>query len=235
MRAEKPVVIITGATDGIGLELARLWHSRTDRLLLIGRRDYAETALAGWHPERHYCRVDLSLPAAERALGAWLDRLGIARIDLLVHNAAIAYWGRLEDQGGEAIERMLNLNLRTPIAVTHYLLPLLLSGRRAGRNGRLQGRAKVLFVGSVAAWLPIPESAVYVAAKAGLEQFGRNLAHELAGRIDVAVLHPGATATGIFRKGNVDPERLRGTRMMSPQRVARTIMRARRELGHWVR
>ncbi|HMP43190.1 MAG TPA: SDR family oxidoreductase, partial [Roseiflexaceae bacterium] len=200
------IILITGATDGIGLALARIYQAAGARVVGVGRRPAAEFD-AAWRND--YCRVDLAQPYAAALLAAFLQRLGIDRLDLLIHCAGIGAYGPIEAQPPAAIDALIDINLRAPIALTHALLPLL-----ATANGR------VVFIGSVAAALPVPEYAVYGASKAALEGFARSLRIELRGQVGVQMIHPGATQTGMHAKAGVPPERIAWQRFAPPERVA---------------
>jgi short-subunit dehydrogenase len=180
------VVLITGATDGIGRALAQIYRARGARVLGIGRRPAEEVS-----PDLRsdYCRVDLAQPFASALVADVLRQRGVARLDRLIHCAGIGSYGAVDDQTPEAIDALLDVNLRAPIALTHALLPLLIAAH-----------GHVTFIGSIAAALPAPNYAVYGATKAALEGFARSLREELRGRVGVQIVHPGATRTGMHAK-----------------------------------
>jgi short-subunit dehydrogenase len=210
-------ILLTGATDGLGLALARLWDARGERLVLSGRRPRA--ALADPLFARHlYVAADLAQPSqAARTLGAALSAAGIDRLDVLVHNAAVGSFGPVEAETASSIEAVLAVDLEAPIALTHALLPRVLAAR-----------GRIVFVSSVAADAPCPDFAVYAAAKAGLDGFARSLRVEVGGRASVLVLHPGATRTGIHGKSGAPAEEVEriSARWPSAERVAAAMARA---------
>ena len=205
-------VLITGASDGIGLALARLLQLDGARVVGVGRRPPVEVepALRG-----DYCCVDLTQPFAAAVVAEFLRRRSVDVLDLLIHCAGVGSYGPAEDQALETINALLAVNLRAPIALTHALLPTLT--RASGR---------VVFIGSVAAALPVPDYAVYGATKAALEGFARSLRVELRGHVGVQVIHPGATRTGMHAKVGAPLERIGWSRFPPPERVARQIVRA---------
>ena len=207
-------IVITGATDGIGLALAQHYHTIGERLVLIGRRSLDVLDPHLFTPET-YCRVDLAQPFAAPLIADWLGRRAIRRLDLLIHNAGIGAYSPPAAQTSDSVDALLDTNLRAPIALTHALLPLLVAA-----HGR------VVFIGSVAAALPVPDYAVYGATKAALEGFARSLRVELRGQVGVQVVHPGATRTAMHTKIGVPLDQIGWQRFPSPDRVAGHIVRA---------
>lgn len=210
-------ILITGATDGIGLALARLQAERGDRLVLVGRRALADLpervrALTDRHP---YCRADLSRPDAARIVCDFLGAHRITALDRLVLNAAEGYFGDIGDQSPDAIRRMVDLNLTGPIALTHTLAPLLVAAR-----------GRVTFVSSAVSSLPSPRYAVYSATKAALEGFTRSLRIEARGRFEVQVVRPGATRTGLHEKMGLPPSVMDWTKFPSAEETAGPLARA---------
>jgi short-subunit dehydrogenase len=207
-------ILITGATDGIGLDLARLYQKMGARLVLVGRRPLEELD-ADFFNETNYCCADLSLEdAADRVL-QFLDSKGILTLDLLVQNAGIGYVGSVGDQSDTSIRQLMAVNLQSPIALTHALLPRL-----------RPAKGKIVFVSSVAAVLPTAEYAVYTATKAALDGFARNLRIELQKGIAIQVIHVGATRTGMLRKAGGDLTKLKWDRFAPPEQVASQIAKA---------
>jgi short-subunit dehydrogenase len=209
-----PTVLITGATDGIGLALARSYQARGVRLVLVGRRPRAALDQALFTPER-YCQVDLTQADCADVVTRFLDEQAIAELSLLIHNAGVGYYGSVEQQPPENISELVTVNLRAPIALTHALLPRL----RAARG-------KLVFISSVAAGLPVSEYAVYGATKAALDGFARSLRIELRDAVAVQVIHPGATRTSMHTKSGVPSGALKWERFPSPETTAERIAQA---------
>ena len=206
-------VLITGATDGIGLELARLYAADGARLILLGRRPLEDLDATLFTPET-YCRVDLGEADVSGRLLAFLEAQGIDALDLVVHNAALGSYGPIEEDPPEQISALLAVNLRTPIALTHALFASL-----------LRGQGKVVFVSSVVESLACADYAVYAATKAALNGFARSLRIEWKGRIDVQVIHPGAVRTAFHAKARVPEALVSSPRIPSATKVARSIQR----------
>lgn len=204
-------IVITGATDGIGLALAQRYDTQRARLLLIGRRPLAALAPPLFTSDT-YCQADLSQSGCAATIAEFLRVQRIARLDLLIHNAGVGYYGPVERQPSASVEELIAVNLRTPIALTHALLPLLEAAR-----GRL------VFISSIASALPTPDYTVYGATKAALDSFAANLRIELRGRVRVQTIAPGATRTAMHAKSGAPLARLGWQRFPPPERVAATI------------
>lgn len=182
-------ILITGATDGIGLALARRLAPRHD-LLLSGRR--------AAHPNRpeatHYVRADQGYPqAAAHDITNEMDSIGWEELDLAILNAGVGFEAPDGLDAPERIRATLDVNLAASITLAHALFP-----RLAKTGGRL------VFVGSVA-HRGASAFPAYAASKAGLDGLARALASEWQGRVAVQMLHPGPVATAMHAKAGHDP------------------------------
>lgn len=209
-----PKVLITGATDGIGLELARIYQGRGCPLALIGRRPL-DRLDGGLFDENNYCQIDLAKPYSDDVITRFLDERGHDDLDILLHNAGVGYYGEVRDQPRANIDELIAVNVETPMALTHRLLP-----RLAGTRG------KVVMIGSVAASVPCPDYAVYSATKAAIDGFARSLRAELRGTVGVQVIHPGATRTGMHAKIGLRREIVDWERFPPAANVAAAVVRA---------
>jgi hypothetical protein len=208
-------ILITGATDGIGLALARHYQHQEPaaRLVLIGRRPLPELDPQLFRPQT-YCPVDLAQPTCATQLLLWLHENKIGHLNLVFHNAALGFVGPPAGQSAEKIRDLIAVNLRAPVALTHALLPLV------AVNGR------IVFLSSVAVALPTPTYAVYTATKVALEGFARNLRTELTvshPTVQIQIIRPGATRTGMHRKSGATFDT---TRFAAAEHVAAQIARA---------
>ena len=210
--------LVTGASGGIGLELARLLAADGCELVLAARnRERLERVAADLRTRYHVtvrCEpVDLGQPGAARQLWRVLDAAGIS-IDVLINNAGVGLYGLLDEQDPEALDQMVQLNVAALTVLTRLVLP----GMRQRRWGR------ILNVGSVVGYQPgAPRMAVYYATKAYVLSFSRGLARELHGTgVSVTVLSPGPTETAFDDRAgaNVDV-RYRRAPKMSAAVVAR--------------
>lgn len=181
---------ITGASSGIGAALARAYAARGHRLVLSGRNAAALAAVAG------QCGTDsLLLPfeaadfaAAQRAADeAWEWSGGI---DVLVNNAGISQRSLALDTGFEVYQRMIEVDLLGPIALTQALLR-----RMVGRGG-----GQVVMMSSLAGKIGSPLRSAYCAAKHGLIGYADSLRVELTqAGIHVVVVTPGSVRTEVSR------------------------------------
>ena len=184
------LALITGASSGIGRELARLHAEHGGDLVLVARREDRLDQLADELRAEHGVTVyalarDLSEPGAAASLVADLDRADLAP-EILINNAGFGSYGAFAGQDLARNARMVRLNVTTLMELTGLLLPRML---RAGRG-------RILNVGSTAGMVPGPLQAVYFASKAFVNSFSQALAEELRGTgVTVTVLCPGATAS----------------------------------------
>ncbi|MBW7883343.1 MAG: SDR family NAD(P)-dependent oxidoreductase [Caldilineaceae bacterium] len=207
-------ILITGATDGIGLALSQLYAQRGERLVLVGRRPLEELDRRLFTLAT-YCRVDLSHPDCAEAIAAWLDARGIAALDLVIHNAGLGYVGAIAAQPEDNLRALVDVNLWAPITLTHRLYE---------RVRAAQGR--FVFISSVAAAIPAPDYAIYSATKAALDGFVHNWRTELRAAqsgVTAQLIHLGATRTNMHAKSGADPAALGWERFPPPAEIARKI------------
>lgn len=216
----QPTVLLTGATNGIGLELARLFARERHPLALTARGEerLAEVAVelrALGAPAVDVFPSDLGAPGAPAALVAAFERRGLA-IGILVNNAGYGLLGSFEATDREDELRMIRLNVEALVELTKRLLPSILAAGRAGG---------ILNVASTAAFQPGPWMAVYYATKAFVLSFSEAIALELAGRTRVTCLCPGPTPTGFQERAGFAAE-IRLTSGLLPLTSAESVARA---------
>lgn len=209
-------ILITGATDGLGLALARHYQQQATpvELVLIGRRPFEATPLTEFSPAS-YCQVDLARPDCAEIVTRHLAERDLNRLDLLIHNAGLGYVGSTAEQPNESIQLVVAVNLWAPLALSHALLPRLETAR-----------GKLVFISSVVSALPCPDYAVYGATKAALDGFARSLRLELEPAVRVQVIRPGAMRSGMHRKSGVDKARMDWERFSAVETVAGQVARA---------
>jgi short-subunit dehydrogenase len=182
--------LITGASAGIGLELAKLFAADGYDLVLVARRAEALEQLAASLRASNGIAVrtwpaDLGDPGAPRQLQERAAAEGVA-VDILVNNAGFGAVGPFHALSPDRQLGIIDVNMRALTELTHCFLPAM----RERRRGR------ILNVGSIVGFLPGPYMAVYYASKAYVVSFSEALAEELAGSgVTVTCLCPGYTAT----------------------------------------
>ncbi len=214
--------LVTGASSGIGFELARLLAQDGCDLVVVARdaRKLDEMAQAFHHRYAVWVRphaADLSEPGAATALWSGLESEGI-RIDILVNNAGVGLYGPLSEQAPDAIARMVELNVGTLTNLTRLALP----GMRERRWGR------ILNIASVVAYQPGgPGMAAYYATKSYVLSLSKGLAGELRGTgVSVTVACPGVTKTSFEERSGAQQSFLyRWVPAMAPDAVASAAYR----------
>lgn len=188
-RSEK-TALITGASMGIGLELARQFAEHGHDLILVARsRDLLEALAAALGKEHgisaHVMVADLSRADAPPNL---FDDIAAARlqVDFLVNNAGFGVGGKFSDTDGARELDMIQVNIAALTHLTKLFLPQMLS----------RGSGRIMQVASIAAFQPGPLMAVYYASKAYVLSFSQALSEELRdSAVTVTALCPGPTAT----------------------------------------
>lgn len=190
--------VVTGASSGIGWEIASQLANEGWRVLAVARRgnrleQLAERGNGNIIP----CPCDLtSEDGPRRVIQTAQDRF--RGLDLLVNNAGTSWVGTVAQMPDDRLDCILNLNVRSLIRMCREAIPLLSDS----------SRGQIINVSSVAADLPVASLAVYCASKASVTLFTRTLAIELAGEgIRVNVLSPAGTDTEIFDVAGVEVDR----------------------------
>lgn len=190
--------LVTGASQGIGLELAKCFAQDGINLVLAARSADRLHALANaWHTE-HGIRVlaiavDLAQVGAADHLHRQLKEAGIC-VTYLVNNAGVGLYGRYPSTAIEAEHKMIELNCLALTRLTKLFLPDML----AQKHGR------ILNLASTAAFQPGPYQAVYFATKAYVLSYSEAIAEDLAGSgITVTALCPGLTESGFVERAGM--------------------------------
>ena len=210
MTALSGTVLLTGASGGIGHAIARALAPHSAELILSGRRRELLEPLAA--------ELRARAIAADLSRREDVDRLveQAGQVDVLIANAGLPASGLLVELTQEEIDRMLEVNLRAPIALARALTP----GMAERRRGHL------VFVSSLQGKAPTPVSSVYCATKFGLRGFALALREDLHGHdVGVSVVLPGFIRdAGMFADSGVTLPPGVGTR--APQDVARAVISA---------
>jgi len=209
-------VLITGASSGIGLELAREF-ARNGHPLIITSTVESELAEVGRTLEATYgvevliVAQDLLQLEAPQQLFDALKAKNLT-IEILVNNAGVGHKGQFWSQPLDQHFEMIQLNIAAVVALTRLFLPEMLA----------RGHGRILNTASTAGFIPAPLMAVYHATKAFVVSFSEALATELQDTgVTLTALCPGATDTDFFERADaVESTMFQKGNVMSPQAVA---------------
>jgi len=233
MDIPRSLAVITGASSGIGYELAKQCAENGFDLFVVADEPAIEGAA---YTLRQYgvgvdaLRLDLSTGEGTNQLITVLRRLN-RPIDVLVANAGLGLGRAFLDQGMNQIMKVVHTNISGTLHLLHEI----------GRDMQSRGRGRILITGSIAGLIPGTFQAVYNGTKAFLDSFSIALRHELRGTgISVTCLLPGATETKFFeRAGMMDTKDGQDEHKDSPAAVARTgftaMMNGRESVVHGLR
>lgn len=195
----KAWALVTGASLGIGLELAKCFARDGINLILVARSgDKLATLAAAWQKEYaidvRCIALDLIQRDAADQVYTKVQETGIA-IDYLVNNAGFGLFGLHKDLSLADEQDMLDLNIITLTRLCKLFLPNMLA----------RGTGRIMNVASTAAFQPGPYMAVYYATKAYVLSYSEALAHELQGSgVTVTTLCPGPTTSGFQARSGMD-------------------------------
>ncbi|MEF2529357.1 MULTISPECIES: SDR family NAD(P)-dependent oxidoreductase [Streptomyces] len=210
MRFDGSTVLLTGATGGLGTELAGALAGKGASLVLTGRRKDALQAAAD--------RLGARAVVADLADPADVERLAeeCGDIDVLVANAALPSSGDILDYTPAQVERALAVNLHAPILLARLLAPRMVRARRG----------HIAFVGSISGKAATRSSALYNATKFGLRGFALAFRQDLHGTgVGVSLVQPGFVRdAGMFAATGAKPPA--GMRTVSPAQVSAGLVRA---------
>jgi short-subunit dehydrogenase len=212
------VVIVTGASRGIGLEACRRFGGLGAKVGMIAR-DAATLDAASASVTGSPCTAVADV-ADPDALADALDRIEstLGPSLVLVNNAGIGHWGAVVDTDAEAFSRAIEINYLGAVSATAHVLPGMLR----------RGRGRIVNVASIAGRIGAPFEAAYSASKFALVGYSEALAVEVAGTgVTVSLVDPGPVDTEFFeRRGH--PFDLRRPRPIPAGRVADAIVKAAR-------
>ena len=215
------VLVVTGASSGIGLAVAQQAAAAGDHVVLVAR-DETSLDLAAKECERAGAASTTVLPtdvgddaAVQRCVAQVLDRHG--RIDAVVNSAGVVAYGKAEEVPAEVFDGVLRTNLAGSMNVARHVLPVL----------REQGQGSLVLVGSVIGHIAAPGMTAYAVSKWGVRALARQLQIENrdARGVNVSYVAPGGVVTPIYEQagnyagwaGRPPPP------AVSPDRVAKVI------------
>jgi short-subunit dehydrogenase len=205
-------VLITGATGGIGHAIARAFGARGAHLTLTGRRlDVLDPLAADLGARALAC--DLS---SREDVERLVRDVGADGVDVLVANAAMPASGLLTELTLDQIDRMLEVNLRAPVALAHAFAPAMVD----------RGRGHIVFIASMAGKTASPASSIYSATKFGVRGFALGLRQDMRPHgVGVSTVFPGFISdAGMYADTGIKLPPGVGTR--TPEDVAAAVIRS---------
>ncbi|MDG2938979.1 SDR family oxidoreductase [Bisgaard Taxon 10/6] len=190
--------LITGASNGIGLEFAKIHAQKGGNVVLVARSEDKLAQLAQELESQYNVKVwviaqDLAQPNAAQTIFETTEAQGIT-VDILINNAGVGEYGLFIEQDLQDKHNLIQINMTSLTDLTYLYLK--------GMVARKQG--KILNVSSTAGFVPIPTQAIYSSSKAYVTTFSQAIAEEVReSGVTVTALCPGAVATGFVEAGNL--------------------------------
>ncbi len=193
-RDTKQLVIVTGASSGIGLALSKALLEEGYAVLGVAR-DCEKAALE--HPDFSCRSIDLAdLDALPGAMSVLLEEIGLP-VKALINNAGVGRMGFLEQLSVNDIRLVMDTNLTSQVIVTKAFLPLL----------KRQGEGDIIFMGSEAALRGARQGSIYCASKFAIRGFSQALREECGkSGVRVTLINPGAVRTPFFDGLQFEPD-----------------------------
>jgi len=196
-----PTALITGASSGIGFELAQCFAKRGYQLIIIGRdakklEQLERTCASEFNAPVLSLNKDLTGPDAAEEIASELQRRR-RTVDVLVNNAGMGLWGEFSGTKAKLELDLVQLHIVFMLSLTKQILPMM----------RARGAGKILNVGSVYSFTPVPLQSVYAASKAFIWSFSMALREEVRQEgVSVTFLSPGITYTRFRTRAGI-PEK----------------------------
>ncbi|MFE2877586.1 SDR family NAD(P)-dependent oxidoreductase [Streptomyces roseus] len=212
--------LITGASSGLGAEFARRLAARGSDLVLVARREDRLKALAAQLSAAHGVKaeviaMDLSVAGCGDLLAAEVERRGIT-VTSVVNNAGFGTYGHFHLEDPQRLRQEVALDVMAVVDISRAFIGTL----------RSRGEGVLVNVASVAGYQPVPNMAVYGAAKAFVLSFTEALWQESRSTgLRVLALSPGATKTEFFEVAGSE-DAAGGTTMQTSEQVVRTALKA---------
>jgi len=208
--------VVTGASSGIGLELAKQFAQHGFDLLIVAENDEIEdaaTSLESYSVSVEQAQIDLANPEGVEEFYEMIRQTG-RPVDAIALNAGVGAGG--DFVRGTALEDDLNvidLNVRSTVHLAKLVLQDMVE----------RGQGRVLFTSSIAATMPGTFNAVYNASKAFVQSFAQAIRNELKDSgVTVTALMPGATDTNFFHRADMDDTKVGSGEKDDPADVAKT-------------
>jgi short-subunit dehydrogenase len=214
--SKRRLAVVTGASSGIGLEIARECARNGFDLLIAADRPLQQAAeeLRGGAVPVETVEADLATPEGVQAL---YEKIANRQVDALVANAGHGLGGGFLDQSFDEITHVIDTNITGTLALIH----------KVGNDMRARNAGRILIVGSIAGFMPGTFQAVYNGTKAFIDSFSWALRNELKDtRITVTCLMPGATQTEFFERADMMDTKVGSESKMDAGEVARIGFKA---------
>lgn len=209
----KGLAVVTGASSGIGYELAKVFAQNGFDLLITaedGGIAEAATGLNGLGGKVEYVQIDLAQKEGAARLYEKIEQLG-RPVEILAVNAGVGSGGEFVKNPIEDEINMINLNITSAVQITKFVLKDMIR----------MGHGRILFTSSIAAEMPGPYYAVYAASKAFLQSFAQAIRFEVKDQgVTVTSLQPGATDTNFFARANMEDTKAGVDKKDDPAEVA---------------
>jgi short-subunit dehydrogenase len=207
----RPLAVVTGASSGIGYELAKLFADDGYDLVVAADTPLAEAAQALRQLGAQVDEVQADL-SAEDGIQALVGKIGNRPVDVLAANAGHGLGKGFLDESFEDILHVINTNITGTVRLAWLL----------GQRMRDRGQGRILFTGSIAGLMPGSFQAVYNASKAFVDSFSFALRNELKDSgVTVTVLMPGPTDTEFFERAGLMDTKVGQDKKMDPADVAK--------------
>lgn len=213
-------VLITGATTGIGYELAKLYANDGNNLILVARDEeklekVKEELMLLYNISVYSISLDLSEDNSCEKLLSFVDKKNIT-VDILINNAGLGSFGYLSEIEREKELNLIDVNVRALTELTKMFLPIMIS----------HGEGAIMNVASTAAFCAGPKMAAYYASKAYVLNFTEAIYEELKGTgIRISCLCPGPVSTGFQDKAGIRKKESAKKALMTPKKVAEVAYR----------
>ncbi len=196
--------LITGASKGIGKEIAIELARRKYNLILVARSEDLLSKLSLSLSSEYgikclYVEADLSTDdGIDKVVSYFMNQK--SEISILVNNAGYGLWGRFDELDLDALNSLMKINISLPVNLTYRLLPELKKCKQA----------YILNISSTTAYQAVPKLAIYSACKSFMIQFSRALKYELrSSNVSVTCISPGTTDTNFMNAAGMHSEAIR--------------------------
>ena len=210
----RPFAVVTGASSGIGLELARVFAENNYDLLVVAEDENIMTVADELNTDGatvHQAQIDLASASGADSLHREIQKIG-RPVDAIALNAGVGVGGRFLENDIEDELNLIALNVVSVVRLSKLVLKDMVA----------RGQGRVLFTSSIAALMPGPYYAVYAASKAFVHSFSEALRYELKDSgVTITALQPGATDTNFFERAGMMDTKAGTGKKDDPAEVAR--------------